>query len=226
MGVIIGGYYSQGEPPVGAQIITRLPLRVQAAALTQPDVNALPQARLALRAAVSTSVPVAGEPLSRLALRATVAASGSRDTITLSGTSGTPNSHGSDGSSPQEYGWVFKTNGTVWQTSGSGFTEDTQFQDGTQWNGSQDSPTDDYWIRFTQQAFGDGGGTRQYKNASLGAWLKVSGSGSSDRGFGCDDVSGDGPTNFTVFVEIAADSQGQHILDDGYYDAWAEVTDV
>lgn len=153
------------------------------------------------------------------------AADTSDDTITLSGTSGTPNLHSLEdtGVNPSG-GWIFDNEGRVYKAD-SMWAKTTQFQDGTEWNGSQDVPTDDYWIRFTEQSFVDGGGTREYQNASLGSWLKVSGASSTDRAFGVEDLSGDGATEFTVKVEIASDSGGSNIVATGYYKMTAERLD-
>ena len=146
----------------------------------------------------------------------------SDDTITLSGTSGSPNTHfvTSEVSNPSG-GWIFDNEGRVYKAD-TMWTKDTQFQDSTEWNGSQDAPTDDYWIRFTEHSFGDGGGTREYQNAGLGTWYKVSGASSTDRAFGVEDLAGDGQTDFTVKVEIASDSGGSNIVATGYYQMAAE----
>lgn len=142
----------------------------------------------------------------------------SGDTITLSGSSGTPNGNSVVGSGAQS-GWEFRTNGTVWKLNNIG--GDTQFQDGVEWNGSQDSPTTDYWVKFTQEAF-SGDGTILFTSSSFGVWHKLSGTGSANRNFEIDDPPGTGATQLDIKVEISSDSSGTPVVAVGYYRSNAE----
>lgn len=138
------------------------------------------------------------------------------DVVTLSGVIGTPNVTSDNGTDPQ-CGWQFRANGSVWQMRSN--SADTQFQDGTEWNDNQDLPNDDFWIRFTEETF-EGDGSRAVNPGTN--WLKVSGSGSANRGFEADDITGTGPTVWKMKVEIAEDSGGSSIVATGYYEAEPE----
>lgn len=192
---LLGG---QAEPQ--ASVIARLSLRAAMAAAVQPDINAAPVARMMMRSSTVGQAVIG-------------------DVITLSGTSGTPISNGVSGEFAQA-GWEFRTNGTVWKLISPG--SDAQYQDGTEWNGSQDSPTADYYIRFTQQSFsGDG---NYVGSSTFNTWHKLSGTGAATRRFEIDDPPGTGATVATVKVEIASDASpiGSVIEATGYYRATAE----
>ena len=137
------------------------------------------------------------------------------NTITLSGTSGSPNTDTDSFAGPYGAavaGWTFTTTGTVLQVSTGG-----QFQDGIEWTSEQDSPVNDYWLRATV----DSGST---PSGTIGSWSKVAGSGSSAQSYSWTRSGTAGTTAGTVKIEISNDSGGSNILGTGYYRGEATVT--
>lgn len=136
------------------------------------------------------------------------------DPISLSGTSGTPNAQATDlaGGRTANASWEFRNDGTVWYSINGVFT---QYADAIEWNGNQDSPTAEYWIRFTVDS-GD-----SPSSGTIGSWLKVSGSGSVTRNFVYEQAAV-GTLAGTIQVDISDVSDGSNIIETGYYRAVAQ----
>ena len=142
------------------------------------------------------------------------ATQGGATTVTLSGTSGSPNIDSDTFNGPYgaaTAGWTFTTTGTV-----VGVTTG-QFQDGIEWTSEQDSPVLDYWLRATV----DSGDT---PSGTIGSWSKVAGSGSTNQTYNWTRSGTVGTTAGTVKIEIATDSGGSNIVGTGYYRGEATVT--
>jgi hypothetical protein len=128
------------------------------------------------------------------------------DTISLTGNPGTPYITEKGGASPG-------TNVTyTLGTDGILYLDASPLDPPTQWNGSQPTPTTDYWVRVMDFS-GDG-----YNAGSAdGSWQKISGSGSSNITFTWVYTAAD--LNGFAKVEIALDSGGTTIVATGYYGA-------
>jgi len=138
------------------------------------------------------------------------------ETVTLSGTSGSPNIDTTTRVDPNTSttGWKFKTDGTVYKTgvlaNDANYT--VQFNSGTEWNDGQTSPTGSYWIRFTNFSGSNGTGS------TYSSWLALT----SDRTIQWQQV-GVGTTQGVTKVEIATDSGGSTIVGTGYYSGVSTV---
>lgn len=134
------------------------------------------------------------------------------ETVTLSGTSGTPNTSTDNETVPTDAlaGWRFMTDGTVdrivsdiWQ----------QFQDGTEWIDSQDNPVGSYWIKATL----DSGDTPNGGGSSLmDTWLSF-GTQHQWTWLENSDPLNEATTAGTIQVDISNESDGTPILDTGFY---------
>lgn len=146
--------------------------------------------------------------------------SGPSEIVTLSGSSGTPNITSDSALQPAaaETWWEFRTNGTVWKLP-NGIT--TQFQDGSEWLDTQDSPSGDFWIKATI----DSGDTPTLGN--IGTWNQVAGGGAINRRWTWRvTVNFDSTLTGTLKIEISSASDGNPILDTGYYNGFARVFDT
>jgi hypothetical protein len=136
------------------------------------------------------------------------------ETITLSGTAGTPNNDNAVVIDPgtATAGWRFETDGEVFRVTGP------QFQAGIEWTDLQPTPGKDYWIRATANS----GSVPNAGSDSLGVWHKVAGSGSGNRTWQWQRTTV-GIYQGSVKVEIATDSGGTDIVATGYYGGIAEI---
>lgn len=137
------------------------------------------------------------------------------DTITLSGTSGSPNARTASETSPTDsyMEWSFETDGTV-DTNRSD-TGSTQFQTGVEWNASQPTPTATYYIKATLSA-----GTTPTSGSTMTTWLALT----TRRWWRWTETrNGFYTTTGTLKIEIATDSGGTNIVATGYYRGTAAV---
>lgn len=136
-------------------------------------------------------------------------ASGVIETVTLSGTTGTPNTTLTVKLSPTDAtaGWDFNSDGTVDNEATAGIS---QFNGGVEWIDL--SPTGSYWIRATLNA------GNAPDSGTLGTWLALTISRSWRW-----TITGTGTTSGSVKIEIATDSGGSTIVATGYYGATATV---
>lgn len=138
----------------------------------------------------------------------------SGDVVTLSGSSGTPNTSSDFAISTDNASvyWQFNTDGTVDRIK----TQQSDVFDifpGVQW--CNQSPTIDYWIRFTHNA----GDASNFGNSS-GSWIAMTtavGQGWQETTNGFAETSGSSK------VEIATDSGGSNIVATGYYGGTANI---
>jgi hypothetical protein len=141
-------------------------------------------------------------------------AAGSSDTITLSGTSGSPNVATDIEFSPTDAlaSWSFLSDGTVDKVTGG------QFQAGTEWNDAQPTPSATYYIRAQLDA-DDAPDT----GPTLGSWHALSTTRTWEW---IETRNTNGPTRTsagTLQIDIATDSGGTNIVATGYYRGLAEV---
>lgn len=136
--------------------------------------------------------------------------------VTLSGSSGTPNTSVCIDADPNDTtaGWLFNTNGSVQRYNGNPPVL-VGFQVGVEWISA--SPLIDYWIRFTTES-----GDAANGGDSLGIWHQVGGAGASNRSVLWEQTV-IGTRAGTAKVEIATDSGGSTIVATGYYSGSAEV---
>lgn len=137
------------------------------------------------------------------------------DTITLSGTSGSPNARtASELSIDDAYmEWSFETDGTV--DINRSDTGNSQFQAGVEWNASQPTPTATYYIKATLDS-----GTIPTSGSTMTTWLALS----SRRWWRWTETrNGFYTTTGTLKIEIATDSGGTNIVATGYYRGTAAV---
>ena len=139
------------------------------------------------------------------------------EVITLSGTTGSPISYTDVGEDPGNASvtWIFETDGEVQVLRL--IESDFQYATGVQWSDWQPTPGQDYWIRATNNA-----GSNPTGGSGLGTWLKVAGSGSSNRSWVWFRATV-GTTTGSIKVEIATDSGGTDIVATGYYEGAAQV---
>ena len=136
------------------------------------------------------------------------------DTITLSGSSGTPNEVVANEVDPDTAGagWVFNSDGTVDEEDGVL----TQFQPGTEWSSKQPSPPATLYIRATPDT---GSVPTVAASAAVNTWLALS----TNRAWIWEqDVPG--TYQGSVKVEIAWDAAGSNIAATGYYKGRAVVS--
>ncbi len=139
------------------------------------------------------------------------------ETITLSGTSGTPNTQTDTATDPADASmtWEFQTDGEVWRIRQQEST--TQFQDGVEWSSFQTLPAQDYWIEFTANA-----GSSPNLGNTLATCHKLAGSGAANRSIGWSRTIA-GTYSGSVRVDIATDSGCSSIVATGYYGGTAFV---
>jgi len=143
-------------------------------------------------------------------------AGGGTETVSLSGTSGSPTDTTELPVSDSNYcrcGLLFTTGGAIRQASGTGGLSDSSFE-----NWCNVTPTQTYYIRGTAVS------TTTYNpddSAPLNTWLALS----SQRNFLVIDTRNSlnyADENFVIKIEIASDSGGSNILDTGYYKCYYE----
>lgn len=136
---------------------------------------------------------------------------GGTETVSLSGTSGSPTDTTELPVSDSNYcrcGLLFTTGGAIRQTSGTGGSGDSSFE-----NWCNVTPTQTYYIRGTAVS------TTTYNpddSAPLNTWLALS----SQRNFFVFDTRPSlnyADEDFVIKIEIADDSGGSNIIATGYY---------
>lgn len=136
-------------------------------------------------------------------------AAGAAEVITLSGTSGSPNTITQTSTDPSDAyaGWRFLSDGTIDSGKDSNSSLNwTQFQSAVEWSDLQPSPGT-HWIRATL----DAGSTPNNINAGIGIWLAF---GDHEWSWSRTIVN---ITAGTLKIEIATDSAGSNIVATGYY---------
>jgi hypothetical protein len=136
------------------------------------------------------------------------------DIITLSGTTGSPNTSNDFAISTDNASvlWGFQADGTVDRHKTQGADVFDIFP-GSQW--CNQTPVLDYWIRWTHNAgdaanFGESSGTwRQMNTARNQGWEET--------------TNGFATTSGSSKVEIATDASGSNIVATGYYGGTAEI---
>lgn len=135
------------------------------------------------------------------------------ETVSLSGTSGSPNLSQDKENTPTNAlaGWRFNTDGNVervvsdvWQT----------FRGSTEWINY--GPVGDYWLQATLNA----GDAPNFSSAALNTWHVIHGTGQGQRTFQWLEDSDPGSfasTDGTLLIEISNDSSGTPVLASGYY---------
>jgi len=138
----------------------------------------------------------------------------SGDVITLSGSTGSPNTSTDFAISPSNayVWWYFNSDGTVDRLKLQG-ADSLEIFGPSQW--CLGTPTVDYWIRFTANS-----GNAANLGDSSGSWLALT----SNRSQGWQEIQND----FAVYtgsskVEIATDAAGVTIVATGYYGGTASI---
>ena len=137
------------------------------------------------------------------------------ETISLSGTSGTPNLADHETVVPNDCscGWRFKTDGTI-QILKNG-TESGQFQAGVEW--CNVTPGSTYYVRATVSSGSIDAGISDAVNS----WLALT----SNRSWSASAAGSSPGGSFALLkIEIATDSGGSNIVATGYYQALCQVT--
>ena len=136
------------------------------------------------------------------------------ETITLSGTTGSPNDQpSSTQSSPQdaEAGWTFASDGTV--SYYEIIAGNTTFQSGVEW--CNQTPGQTYYIRATSYS-GDAPDT----GPAMFTWNALT----TTRTWTWQVTGASGTSTGVIKVDISTDSGGDVIVATGYYSGYAEVT--
>lgn len=135
------------------------------------------------------------------------------ETITLSGTSGSPTLVGLiiSASDYARVGLTFVTDGSITEASGSGGNGNTSYG-----NWCNVTPSQTYYIRCTQISTSDPGAGSAGDAQPLNTWLALS-SGRSFMVIDTTETLTYGTRNTVVKIEIASDSGGSNILATGYY---------
>lgn len=141
---------------------------------------------------------------------------GSGETVSLSGTSGSPNDSIDKENTPTNAlaGWRWQTDGDVERIVADVWTI---FNSGTEWIDS--GPVNDYWIQATNDS-----GDSPTSGPTLATFHKVAGSGSAQREWTWAETSdppGFASTAGTLQIDISNESDGTPILDTGFYSGTA-----
>ena len=144
-------------------------------------------------------------------MKATVVA----EVITLSGSSGSPNTSTDTEQSPTNAlsGWRFYATGRVMRVVSDTYTN---FNLNTEWSSFYPDVTKDYWLRATTDS-----GDAPNLGSALSTWHVLQGAGEATyRNFEWledSDPPTEATTSGTIKVEIATDSGGSNIVATGYY---------
>lgn len=140
---------------------------------------------------------------------------GGDETVTLSGTSGSPNTSTDTEDTPTNAlaGWRFYATGRIMRIVSDTYTN---FNLNTEWIDSYPSPVGDYWLEATNFS-----GDNPNLGSALNTWHVLAGAGEATfRNFEWlenSDPLNEATTAGTLQVEISDESDGTPVLDTGFY---------